>query len=122
MNKLKALLIGLSSLIFVATPALAVDVFDNCTQAPESDVCRESTQGDAVLGGAFQDSVIQILIFIVGFFSLVFIIISGIRMVTAQGDPQGIAQAKSTLQYSIIGLVIALAAQGILTFVIGNVT
>ncbi len=40
--------------------------------------------------------------------ALYFIIISGIRFVTSQGDPEAISSAKKTLTFAIIGLIFIL--------------
>lgn len=52
--------------------------------------------------------------------SLLMIVIAGFRYVTAHGDPKGVAQARNTILYSIIGLVVTMAAYSIVTFVVGG--
>jgi hypothetical protein len=49
------------------------------------------------------------------------IIIGGLRYVAAQGNPQDASKARGTIIYAVIGLVLALAAEAIVTFTLGNV-
>ena len=42
--------------------------------------------------------------------SIIFIIIAGIKIVTASGDEKKLASAQSTLTYAIIGLVVTILA------------
>lgn len=66
-------------------------------------------------------TVIQIVIAIIGALALLFIVISGLRYVISSGDPQDTAKAKSGIIYALAGLVLALSAEAIVTWVIGNV-
>jgi len=58
---------------------------------------------------------------VVGALSLLFITIGGFRYVISQGDPQATGKAKNTILYAVIGLLVAITAQAIVTFVIGRV-
>lgn len=60
---------------------------------------------------------IELLLIVVGFLAVIFIIFSGFKYVTSAGDSAKIKQAKDTLVYSIIGLVVALLAFAIVQFV-----
>lgn len=57
---------------------------------------------------------------VVGALSLLFITIGGFRYVISQGDPQATGKAKNTVLYAVIGLLVAITAQAIVTFVIGR--
>lgn len=65
-------------------------------------------------------TILNIVFGIVGGLSLLFVTIGGFRYVVSQGDPQAIGKAKNTIIYALVGLVIAIAAQAIVTFVIGR--
>ena len=65
--------------------------------------------------------VIRIVIAITGAICLLFITIGGFRYVLSQGDPQRIAKAKGTILYAIIGLVVVIVAQAIVTFIAGGI-
>jgi type IV secretory pathway VirB2 component (pilin) len=65
---------------------------------------------------------IQIILNIVFAFSasiaVLIIVVCGFRYIVAHGDPNATAQAKNGILYSIVGLVIVMAAYSIVTFVI----
>jgi TRAP-type C4-dicarboxylate transport system permease small subunit len=65
--------------------------------------------------------VLQIAIAIVAALSILFIMIGGLRYIMSDGDPQAAGQAKSTIIYALIGLLIAVAAQAIVAFVLKKV-
>ena len=70
-------------------------------------------------GNAIQ-TVIQVAIIIVGALSVLFITIGGLRYILAQGDPQAVSKAKGTIVYALVGILVAISAQLIVTFVLGN--
>lgn len=45
------------------------------------------------------------------------LIISGIRFYTAQGDPKGIAQAKLTLTFAILGFILAIGSYAVIVLI-----
>lgn len=64
--------------------------------------------------------VFQILFGIIALLTVLYIMITGLKLVAQQGDPQGISKARQGIIYASIGLVIALSAELIVTFVIGR--
>ncbi len=61
------------------------------------------------------------IIFIVGIIAVVMVIIGGIQYTVSQGDAGKVKNAKNTIMYGIIGLVIAILAFAIVNFVLSNV-
>ena len=59
--------------------------------------------------------ILQIVFGVVGALAVLFIVIAGLRFVLAQGDPQDVAKARSTIIYALVGLLIALAAEAIVS-------
>ncbi len=53
--------------------------------------------------------------------AVLMIVIAGLRLITAQGDPNEIAKARKTIIYAVAGLAIALSAEAIVAFVLGKV-
>lgn len=51
--------------------------------------------------------------------AVLFIIIGGFRLVISSGDPEDVSKAKNTIIYAVVGLVIVLVAEGIVTFALG---
>lgn len=50
--------------------------------------------------------------------AVIFILVAGIRYITSQGEPQKIAEARQSLMYAIIGLVIVIASYFIVSGVL----
>lgn len=128
MKQLLLSFVALASLMFVPSLALqgnaaAVDVFGPCTSsaARNSAVCKDvKAQSGSDVNPIIRDIKIVILVlsYIVGVACVIIIIVSGIRMILANGDAQVIAKARSGVMYALIGLVIASFAQVIVAFVI----
>jgi hypothetical protein len=66
--------------------------------------------------------VINIFSIIVGIVSVIMIIYGGFRYVTSGGDSGNVSNAKNTIIYAIIGLVVVALAQFIVQFVLDKVT
>ena len=68
-------------------------------------------------GGIFQ-TVVNILLFIVGAISVIMLIVGGIRYVVSGGDQSAVTGAKNTILYAIVGIVVAFLAYAAVNFVI----
>lgn len=53
--------------------------------------------------------------------ALLMVVISALRMVLARGNPDDFTKARNSVIYSVVGLVIALTAFTIVTFVVENI-
>lgn len=109
---------------FTVSHAGAAGIFDkSCSGAlKDTAVCKDATSpttGDPIVGVI--RSVIEVLSIIIGIAAVIGIIISGLRMTLANGDSNGIASARSSLIYSLVGLAIAALAQVIVRIVLGSV-
>ncbi len=62
-------------------------------------------------------AVIEILLTLAGILAVVFIIISGVKFITSQGEPQKIVEARNALMYAVIGVVITIVATQIVAFI-----
>jgi heme O synthase-like polyprenyltransferase len=62
----------------------------------------------------------QIFFGVIAAVAVLMIVIAGLRFITAQGNPQETSKARSTIIYSIIGLVVALIAEAIVSLVVGK--
>lgn len=70
--------------------------------------------------GTIIQTVLQIVFGVLGALAFLFMIIGGFRYVVSQGDPQNIARAKNTIMYALIGLVVAIVAESIVSLIIGK--
>ena len=59
-------------------------------------------------------------LFIIGSVAVLMLIYGGIRYTISGGDEKAITSAKNTILYSVIGIVVAVAAYAIVNFVIGT--
>lgn len=66
-------------------------------------------------------TILSIVFGIVGALALLFITISGFRYIVSAGDPQKTAQAKESIIYALVGLVIAISAETIVAFFVKNI-
>jgi len=66
----------------------------------------------------FITDALTVVIGIVGALCLLFIVVGGFRYILSQGDPQGVTKAKSTIVYALIGLVVTIMAQLIVSLVV----
>ena len=55
--------------------------------------------------------------FIAGALAVIMIIYGGIRYITAHGDEKQVKVAKDTIVYSVVGLIIAIIAYALVTFI-----
>ncbi len=67
------------------------------------------------------NTILSIVFSITGAVALLIIVIAGMRYILARGDPNSVAQARNTILYAVIGLVISLAAFSIVTFVLKGI-
>lgn len=66
-------------------------------------------------------SVLQLVFGLSGAVALLIMVVSGLRFVFSQGDPNSITKARNSLIYALIGLVICSAGFSIVTFVLGRI-
>jgi hypothetical protein len=67
--------------------------------------------------GQIITNAIQFLMGIIGLASVAFIIFGGFKITTSAGDPAKYKSGRETLTYAIIGLVVAIAAYAIVSFI-----
>ncbi len=65
-------------------------------------------------------SIVNMLVFIIGAVAVLMVIIGGFRYTIAQGDSGALNNAKNTILYAIVGIVVASAAYGIVNFVLAG--
>ncbi len=66
-------------------------------------------------------TVLQLGFGIIGGIALIMVIISAISFVISSGEEQKVKQARETLLYALIGLVVCICAEVVVTFVLSNV-
>lgn len=85
-------------------------------QAAQCDGCPANLFGET---GVFRQ-VTNVILYIVGIVAVIMLIVGGIRYVISGGDSKKVTDAKNTVLYAIIGLVICFFAFAIVNFVISS--
>lgn len=62
-------------------------------------------------------TIINVMLFIAAALAVIMIIYGGIRYITAHGDEKQVKVAKDTIVYSVAGLIIAILAYALVTFI-----
>ncbi len=63
-------------------------------------------------------NILNVVMGTVAAIALLMIVIGGFRYILARGDPNNVAQARNTIMYAIIGLLVTMSAYAIVTFVV----
>lgn len=99
----------------------AAPIFDeSCDGATAgSPVCSGTVGGNPISGSdGVITSVVNILSFVIGVASVIMVIFGGFKYITSNGDSGSIENAKNTILYAIIGVLVAVLAQAIVIFVL----
>jgi hypothetical protein len=65
-------------------------------------------------------AVLDVVLTITGSIALLMITIGGFRYIISRGDPSATAQAKDTILYALVGLVVSILAYAIVGFVVNS--
>lgn len=130
-SPIKLLIVLLGIALFSLIPlskVLAVSILSQSCNASDTtaSVCQDGNTNPNAPNPIFGSNgvlteAIEIVAFIVGVASIIMIIISALRMVLSGGDSNTVNSARSAILYSLIGVVIALSAQGIVVFILKKV-
>ena len=108
----------------VATPAPAHAAFERGLSDGAQSAQGKDQQGDAASlfgeggqGGIFR-TITNVLLFLIGAISVIMLIVGGIRYVVSGGDSTAVQNAKNTILYAIVGVVVAILAYAVVNFVI----
>ena len=106
------LIVGVVS--FTVAPEVTALTLQEGAEAARCDGCPRDLFGDS---GAFKQ-ITNTILYIVGIVAVIMLIIGGIKYVISGGDAKKVTDAKNTVLYAIIGLVITFLAFAIVNFVI----
>ena len=110
------------SFVNLSAPAMAeneftekgCDIGDEATKAALG--CDQTTTAPSVI-----EYLIKAVISVLGIVAVFVIVMGGQRYIVSNGDPGKVTQAKNMILYGIIGLVVALLAFAIVSFVVSAV-
>lgn len=137
-NALKtfAILLGLSSLVFVAMPATPVHAAGKCDTNFLSfptwyrgvvDTSDCSIQSPDEVGGLSKFiwkialNILEIMLQLVGYVSLAFVIYGGFLYLTSGGSADRVRSGKNTIINALVGLVLSFFSVVIVALVAGNI-
>ena len=121
----KATLFALACLgiipIIASTQAYAADLI-NC-DGMTKDQCAALSENrlDYTKGTNVVWDIVRFILLLLGGVAVIMIVIGGIQYATSQGESAAISKAKNTILYAVIGLVVALSAAGIVTFITNSI-
>lgn len=72
-------------------------------------------------GGIFT-TIINVLLFLIGVISVIMLIYGGIQYTLSSGDSGKVNNAKNTILYAIVGLIVAILSYAIVNFVLKSLT
>ena len=103
---------------FVGFPAWYRGVLkDDCTL---KDVGNKGTISLQTFVTIVALNIVQFILTLVGYATVVMLIIGGFNYMTSQGEANKMASAKTTITNAIIGLVISILSVGIVQFIAGS--
>ena len=120
MQKIKLTILSFFMLlgVIVLVPSSTATAVVNPAQEIQNGANSAGASGEKSLGERIQ-TVVNIMLFILGAIAVIMIVIGGIKYTTSNGDSSAITSAKNTILYSVVGLVVAILAYAIVNFVLG---
>jgi type IV secretory pathway VirB2 component (pilin) len=100
---------------------------DVCAKVDKSqgvpEYCKTITNNDDPITGSdgVLKRIVDLVAFVAGIVAVIMIIFGGFRYITSTGEPEKAAAARKTLIYAIVGLVIVILAQTIVSFVLRQI-
>lgn len=64
--------------------------------------------------------IVDVMLFLIGAISVIMLIMGGVRYVLSGGEQGKVAEAKNTILYAVIGVVVAILAYAVVNFVISS--
>jgi len=115
------------SLGVVAAPAALAGTAEQCRDAKGNNIslnngincAKGQDQSDNLFGaGGVFEIITNVLLFLIGAIAVIMIIIGGIRYTVSGGDSTAVTNAKNTILYGVVGVVVAILAFAIVRFVV----
>lgn len=110
-------------LVLIPATALAATATQNQINQGINDAAgsNQTTSPETTLNSTVTH-VVSVLTVVVGVIAVIMIIIAGLRYTASAGNPEAAKEAKNTILYAVIGLVIVAMAQIIVHFVLNRTT
>ena len=129
LNRIKHTFVGMFVVAAMAFSATLVPVVANAQSdcsinssnptSAGSNCSKNESQPSNITGedGVFK-TITNVLLFLIGAISVIMIIYGGITYVTSSGDSTRVQNAKNTILYAVVGLIVAILAFAVVNFVV----
>lgn len=117
---------ALIAIIVAATFAFGSNVSAagfNMSVADGANAAKGTGQATDLFGqtGTFR-TITNVLLYLIGAISVIMLIVGGLRYVVSGGDSTAVQNAKNTILYAVVGIIVAILAYAVVSFVIGSFT
>jgi len=106
-----------AAIVLAAGKAMALTSVEEGAEAARADGMPAELVGD---NGVF-NRLTNTILMVVGLISVVMLVYGGLRYITSGGDSKKVTDAKNTILYAIIGLIICVLSYAIVTFVLSTI-
>jgi len=128
-EKVKTVIMGLAAVATLGTATLIAPAVSAATEYEDvkpgtAQTHTTSTDATTVRGTDLMSTlqtIINVVLGIIGFVAVAMIIVGGVQYTTSAGDATKVTKAKNTILYGVVGLVIALLAFAIVNFILTNI-
>ena len=110
--------IGILTAVPVAAQINPIDASCKAASNNSKEICNAS--GSLFGNNSIWENIISTIIFLIGAAAVLAIIYGGSQYILAAGDDSQIKTAKNTILYAVAGLIVAVAAYGIVEFVLNR--
>lgn len=73
-----------------------------------------------IANGSIVPTILNIIFGLAGAVSFLFLILGGYGYIASRGDPQNVSKAKSTVTYALVGLIVTILAETIVSFIVSK--
>ncbi len=114
---LPALLVGVGLATVVAPRASSLDL----TLRGGAGESKSDDQANSLFGtdGIFK-KITTVALFLIGALSVLMLIYGGVRYTISGGDKEAVTNAKNTILYAVVGIIVAILSYAAIEFVIGQ--
>jgi hypothetical protein len=89
--------------------------------AAASPVCHATSTDPLTGSNGIIVKATNLIALIAGIAAVIMIIVAGIKFITSQGDSSSVSQARQTIIYACVGIVVIVLAKTIITYVVSKV-
>ena len=104
-----------------ALPAFAANTPGSVSNGLNAAVNGSGLSNQSVSVDSVAKNVVNALLYIIGILAVIMIIVGGVMYTTSAGDQAKVTKAKNIIIYGLVGLVIAILAYAIVSFVLDKI-